>query len=159
MIGSHCLFRRSWTAILMISSHVVRVGGRVSRESHILFASTSFCTKFKICWAIGLSTGKMPSTNPDPYFHPRPLNDPPRHLWVFRHSDNYALVYAWISHATKHQITLLSGNFLVIKASQLATLVNEMTVALKLLNRVIIGFLCFPYEITLTTSWLHKDKI
>jgi hypothetical protein len=26
---------------------------------------------------MGLSTGKIPSTKPDPYFHPRPLKEPP----------------------------------------------------------------------------------
>jgi len=78
-IGSHCLFKRSWTATLIRSSQVSWVTGRVSRAAQTLFGSTSFRTKFRIWWATGLSTGKIPSTNPDPYFHPCPLKEPPRY--------------------------------------------------------------------------------
>lgn len=70
MIGSHFLFKRSRTAMLIKSSQVELVGGKVSKEYQILLISSSFCTKLSISCATGLKTGKIPSTNPEPYFHP-----------------------------------------------------------------------------------------
>lgn len=75
--GPHCLLIRSWTATFMRSSHKPCVGGRLSKHLQILALSDSNWTSSRMFCAIGLRTGKIPSTNPDPYFHPRPLNEPP----------------------------------------------------------------------------------
>lgn len=78
MIESHFLLIRSWTATLMMSSQVAFVGGSVSRAVQILSLFVSLFKKFSICWATGLKTGNIPSTKPDPYFHPFPLKEPPK---------------------------------------------------------------------------------
>lgn len=77
MIESHFLLMRSWTATLMMLSQVAFVGRSVSRAAQILSLFVSLFKKFSICWPTGLNTGNIPSTKPDPYFHPFPLKEPP----------------------------------------------------------------------------------
>ena len=98
MMGSHCRFRRSWTATLTMSSQRSCAGGILSSDSHILATSVPFCTNSRISWAIGLSTGKTPSTNPEPYFQPRPLIAPPACVYHFRANTN--AISFWTSNET-----------------------------------------------------------
>lgn len=138
----------------MTSSHVVWEAGRVSRELHSLLKSGSFCANSKICRAMGLSTGKIPSTKPDPYFHPRPLKEPPvQRRWI---KNLKISMFKTHDMSIKLCVTSFPRQLLGIKASQFALFVNIKTFTFALLNSLTTWILRLASETTLIASWFYE---
>lgn len=115
---------RSCTATLIKSSQRLCVGGRRLNHRQILAASVSCWTNLRIWSAIGLRTGITPSTKPEPYFHPRPLREPPFQGLIA----DCELQLLVSRYRLQKLVTSFPGQLFRIECSPLPALVEKNTV-------------------------------